>query len=443
MSGILSPAARLAALPEEQRSAVLAGMDTATLEALEHAWPFWARPDQLPPPGDWRTWLVLAGRGWGKTKTAAEWVRAQVESGKRRQIGIIGPTADALRRIQVEGPSGILACCPLADRPSFEPSTRRIVWPDGQVCHLFSAEEPDRLRGPNLDAAWCDEITSWANLESCWDMLNMALRLPGPQSDAPQMIVTTTPRPLPLLKAIMAASSTIITRGRTMDNAANLDASTLRYLQDRYGGTTLGRQELDGELLNDVEGALWNRAMLEECRVQAMPELKRIVVAIDPAGGAGRGNDETGIIVAGLGLDGHGYVLTDASGKYSPEGWARRAVDAYRSHRADRIVAEQNFGGSMVESTIRTIDQRVPIRMVHASRGKMVRAEPVVALYEQRKIHHVGNFPALEDQLCQWQPNAGMASPDRLDAMVWAFTELALGVQPRPTRFIHLNIMGR
>ena len=429
---VLSPAHLVAALPEDQRLTLLAGMTPSEIDQLHYAWRFWARPDQLPPirpaghPG-WRTWLLLAGRGFGKTRTGAEWVREQAESGKRMQIGVIGPTSDAVRRIQVEGPSGILAVCPPNARPSYEPSTRRIVWPSGCVAHLFSAEEPDRLRGPNLDACWLDELAAFANMESVWDMTQMALRMPGPKGDAPQIVVSTTPKPSPLLKAIIAAPSTVITKGKTNDNAVNLDASTLKYLQERYGGTTLGRQELDAEMLDDVEGALWNRAMLDECRVQKVPDLRRVIVSIDPAGGSGASNDETGIIVAGIGADGHGYVLTDASGRYSPEGWARRAIACYHTHSADRIVAEQNFGGAMVEATMRAVDRRVPIKMVHASRGKAVRAEPVVALYEQRKIHHVGNFPVLEDQLCGWAPNSGAASPDRLDALVWAFSELSLG----------------
>jgi phage terminase large subunit-like protein len=439
-----SAAARLALLPEEQRGVLLAGLSAEELTALDNAWPFWARPDQLPPAGDWRTWLILAGRGWGKTRTGAEWVRSQAESGKRRQIGIIGPTADAVRRVQIEGPSGILAISPAIFRPSYEPSTRRLVYPNGCTCHIFSAEEPDRLRGPNLDAAWADEITSWANLSDAWDMLSMALRLPGAKGDAPQVCVTTTPKPLPTLKAIMKATSTVVTRGRTVDNALNLDTSTLRYLNERYGGTTLGRQELDAEMIDEAEGALWNRALIEENRRQRAPEtMRRVVVAVDPSGGAGRGNDETGIIVAGLGDDGHVYVLGDASGKLSPDSWARRAVDAYHHHKADRIVCEQNFGGAMVESTIRSVERNVPIKMVHASRGKAVRAEPVVALYEQGKAHHVADLPGLEDQLCQWEPNSGMASPDRLDALVWAVTELALGDQAKPVRFVHIPFMWR
>lgn len=422
----VSPAQCLASLGATEQAELLSGLDPEALAALDADWRFWARPEQLPPDGDWRTWLILAGRGWGKTRTLSEWVRAEAESGRRRQIGIVGPTADAVRRTQVEGPSGILAVSPASFRPDYEPSTRRITWPNGCVAHLFSAEEPDRLRGPNLDAAGCDEIVAWANMEATWNNLQLALRLPGPKGDAPRAVISTTPKPLPLLKSIMKASSTLITRGRTMDNAANLDASTLQFLQDRYGGTSLGRQELEGELIEDAEGALWSRGMIEAGRVPKAPEtLKRVVVAIDPAGGNGRGNDQTGIVVAAIGHDDHVYVLADCSGKFSPEGWARAAVNAYRDYQADRIIAEQNFGGAMVASTIRAVSATVPVKLVHASRGKAVRAEPVVAMYEQRKVHHAGYFPALEDQLCQWEPGAGMASPDRLDALVWAVSELS------------------
>lgn len=344
----------------------------------------------------------------------------------------------------VEGPSGILAISPPDFRPAYEPSTRRIVWPNGCVAYTFSAEKPDRLRGPNLDAAWADEIAAFPALEAVWDMLQMALRLEGPRGDPPQVVVTTTPKPLPLLKNITAAPTTVITKGRTADNSANLDASTLKYLQDRYGGTTLGRQELEAEMLDDVEGALWSRKLIDECRVATPPDLKRIVVAIDPAGSSGPNSDETGIVVAGTGADGHNYLLADLSGKYSPERWARRAIDAFRMHRADRILCEQNFGGAMVESTLRAVDSSVPITMVHASRGKAVRAEPVAALYEQHRCHHVGNFPELEDQLCQWEPNSGMASPDRLDALVWAISDLALGLPPaRPAYRTYVNFMER
>jgi phage terminase large subunit-like protein len=275
-------------------------------------------------------------------------------------------------------------------------------------------------------------------------MLQLALRIPGPKGDAPRVVVSTTPKSLPLLKAILAAPSTAITKARTMDNAANLDASTVEYLQKRYGGTTLGRQELDAELLDDVEGALWNRALLDACRVPVQPaDFRRIVVAIDPAGGSAKSNDQTGILVVAAGRDGHAYVLADMSGRYSPEGWARQAVSAYRGFRADRIIAESNFGGAMVEATIRQVDRNVPVKLVHASRGKQVRAEPVVALYEQHRVHHVGILPELEDQLCQWGPAEGGPSPDRLDALVWGISELMVEKQPQPLRVIRTNFMAR
>jgi phage terminase large subunit-like protein len=434
----MTNAATLAELPESERLALLSGLTKAQLEELQYYWPFWARDDQLPPPGNWRTWLMLGGRGAGKTRSACEWVRAEIEAGKRCQVGIIGPTADAVRRTQIEGPSGLLSVCPPWNRPTYEPSTRRVTWESGAVCHLFSAEEPDRLRGPNLDAAWADEITSWANAAACWDMLMMCLRVPGPKGDAPQAVVTTTPKLQALLKAIVAAPSTVITRAKTSDNAANLDPSTLAYLLAKYGGTTLGRQELDAELLEDAEGALWNRALISASRVIRVPcDLRRVVVGVDPAGGSSKTNAETGIIAAGLGINGEIYVLSDASGRYSPDNWGRRAVETYENHNADRIVCETNFGGEMVTATLRAVAPNVPVKPVHASRGKVVRAEPCVALYEQHKVHHVGEFPDLEDQLCGWCPAESGPSPDRLDALVWALTELSLPIA-RPAQQMHV-----
>ncbi len=444
MTAGASAAARMAALPEGTRREVLGSLPPDALEALTFAWPFWARPDQLAPDGAWRTWLLLGGRGSGKTRAASEWIRAEVEAGQRTQLAIIGPTADAVRRIQIQGPSGILATASPWCRPEFEPSTRRLVWPNGAIGHLFSAEEPDRLRGPNLDGAWCDELTSYADAAAVWDMLSMALRLPGPKGDAPRVLISTTPKPIPLLKSIIAASSTVITRARTADNAPNLDASTLRYLNEKYGNTSLGRQELDAELIEDAEGALWSRALIETTRVRSAPEvLRRIVVAVDPAGTSNKGSDETGIVVCARGDDGHGYVLADLSGKFSPEGWARRAIDAFRRHKADRIVAEVNFGAAMVETTLRAVDLSVPFKALHASRGKAQRAEPVVALFEQNRAHIVGHLTALEDQLAQWEPNSNMASPDRLDAMVWGLTELLVENQAKPARWTRLNFMAR
>jgi phage terminase large subunit-like protein len=436
---MIETARQLATMPEADRLAVLGTFTAPELEALQYEWPLWARIDQLPPPGDWRTWLLLGGRGSGKTRSAAEWVRAEVESGRRGRLALIGPTAEAIRRDMVEGVSGILAVAPPWCRPNHEPSTRRLVWPNGAIAHLFSAEEPDRLRGPNLDGYWADELAAWQAPEGLWSNLQMALRLPGPRGDAPRGVVSTTPRPIPLLRSIMKAPSTALTRSRTKDNSANLDPATLEYLDARYGGTTLGRQELDAELLEDLEGALWTRGMIEASRVAKEPdEFRRIVVAIDPAGGASKTNDETGIIAAGATSDRHVYILRDASGRFSPDGWARRAVDLFQSLRANGIVCESNFGGEMVRATIRSVAPYLPVKMVHASRGKQVRAEPVVALYEQRRVHHVGAFPELEDQLCQWDPMHSTSSPDRLDALVWAITELALTAPPAKVWPLHM-----
>jgi phage terminase large subunit-like protein len=420
---------RLAELSRGARRAVLADLTPGEQEALQHSWEFWARADQLPPPGAWRCWLMCSGRGAGKTRAAAEFIRAEVEAGRHTSIAIVGPTALAIRRDMIEGGSGLLAIAPNDFRPEFQPSSLRIVWPQtGAVAHLLSSEESDRIRGLNVSLAWCDELCSWANAQATWDMLQLALRIPGPRGDAPRICVSTTPKPSPLLKAIMVAETTVVTTARTDDNRANLDPATLAYLHERYGGTRLGRQELDAELLLDAEGALWSRDLLEACRVRpdAQPaRYTRIVVAIDPPGGASKTSAEAGIVVAGRGADGHVYVLADLSARMSPEQWARIAVNAYKGWKADRIVAEQNFGGLMVESTIRAVDGAVPVKMAVASRGKQVRAEPIAALFEQHRAHLVGSFPELEDQLCTWDPAETGPSPDRLDALVWACTELS------------------
>ena len=442
-------AARLAGLSQDERSAVLGSMPEASLKRLPYLWELWARPDQMPPPRnrdgypDWRTWLLLAGRGAGKTRTASEWVRSEIEAGRRVQIGVVGPTADAVRRVQVEGPSGLLSVSPDWDRPTYEPSTRRVLYPNGAVVHLFSAEEPDRLRGPNLDGFWGDEITSWNNAPAVWDMLQMCVRIPGPKGDSPCGIISTTPKQQPLLRAIMASPSTVITRAKTSDNAANLDTSTLTYLNDKYGNTRLGRQELDAELLEDAEGALWTRQQIEDCRTYRLPAMKRVVIGIDPAGSSNRDSDETGIIGCGVGHDARGYVLADASGKYTPDGWARAAIGLYRSLKADRIVVEKNYGGDMVLATLRAVDPSVPVKMVTATRGKAVRAEPCSALYEQNRVSHVGAFPKLEDQMATWSPNEPGSSPDRVDALVWALTELMVQPQPAPAQFFYFNLLGR
>ena len=416
---------RLLALPESDRRELLVDLSPDDLLALQFQWEVWARHDQLPPPGAWRIWALIAGRGAGKTRSAAEWVRSNVEAGRRRSIGIIGPTADTLRRDVVEGESGLLRIAPPWCTPQHEPSQRRIVWPNGAVAYLLSTEEPDRIRGVNLDCFWGDELTSWNKPGVCYDNLQFALRIRGPMGDAPAGVISTTPKRHALLKLVLADPATVVTRASTFDNAANLDPAALDFFRRRYEGTTLGRQELYAEVLDDIEGAMWNRDMLDKARVQVEPEtFKRVVVAIDPAGASHKGSAETGIVAAGLGQDGHIYVLRDNSGRYSPEGWAARATQLYEDLKANYIVVEKNFGGEMVTATLKATGSRAKVRVVTASRGKAIRAEPVVGQYEQGRVHHVGVFPELEDQLCSWDPTGNDPSPDRLDALVWAVTEL-------------------
>lgn len=439
----MSLAARVAGMDETARAKFYADLSEKEIEALEWTWEFWARADQLPPEGSWRCWCLLGGRGSGKTRSASEAVRAEVEAGRRKHIAIIGPTADALRRVQIEGPSGLLAVCPPWSRPEYEPSIRRLTWSNGATASIFSGEEPDRLRGMNADFAWIDELCSMPSGEEVLIMLQMALRLPGPLGHPPKMIVTTTPRNLGFFRSLLASPSTVISRSKTSDNVGNLDADTVAFLNERYGGTSLGRQELDAELIADSEGALWTRDLIERTRVKTAPEhFKRVIVAIDPAGGSGRTNDETGLIVAGRSAEGHGYILADLSGRYTPQQWATKAIEAFRRHKADRIVAETNFGAAMVENTLRTVWPGVPFRGVRASRGKAIRAEPIVALFEQGKAHVVGQQPQLEDQMCSWEPLTSRESPDRIDAMVWALTELML-TSGAPARRIFLDVFSR
>src|SRR6266446_6271167 len=370
----ISDAARLASLPPKQYEKIVNDFSDDDLEALESEWPFWARPNQLTPPGDWRAWLLLAGRGFGKTRTGAEWVRSQVATGKRR-IALVAPTAADARDVMIEGESGLLAISPPLDRPIYEPSKRRVTWPNGAIATAYSADEPERLRGPQHDAAWCDELGAWRYPEA-YDMLLFGLRL----GDDPRLVVTTTPRPIKIIREMIADPTVVVTRGSTYDNRANLAPAFLSQIIRRYEGTRLGRQELDAELLDDVPGALWTRALIEAARPPMkfiMPDLIRIVVAIDPAMTSGEDADETGMIVAGKDAQGRGYVLADLSGHYTPTEWARTAIAAYRAHGADRVVAEVNAGGEMVENTLRVIDPNVSYSPVHAMRGKVVRAEPI------------------------------------------------------------------
>lgn len=364
----------------------------------------------------------MAGRGWGKTRTGAETILDLVETGKYSAVGLVARTVGDVRAVMVEGvKSGLLAC---ARRRGYEllyePSKRKITWPDGPVAFTYSGDKPDQLRGPEHDLLWADEFAAWRYPEA-WDMALMGLRI----GERPLALATTTPRPVAHVRELVADPGTFLTRGRTLDNAANLSDVALKKLLTKYEGTRLGRQELDAELLTDVPGALWTHTLIEKYRVRKAPSMKRIVVAIDPAVTSHEGSNETGIVVCGLGEDGHGYVLSDVSLRARPRKWAQVAIDAFELWKADRIIGESNNGGEMIEETLRTINQRIAYKNVHASRGKRTRAEPVSSLYEQGRVHHVGVLAELEDQMCTWVPDEEQ-SPDRLDAAVWALTELML-----------------
>lgn len=395
-------------------------LSPAEAEQFRYDWRLFRRAAQIPPEWGWRVWLILAGRGFGKTRTGSEWIREEVRTGRAGRVALVGRTAADVRDTMLEGDSGILTITPKAERPTYVASKRRLTWPNGATATCYSAEEPDRLRGPNHDLAWSDEVAAWRYSEA-WDQLMFGLRI----GSNPRVIATTTPRPTKLIRTLIEREDVAVTSGSTYDNISNLSPSFVAEMKSRYEGTRLGRQELHAELLTDVQGALWTPGMIEDGRLSEAPPLKRIVVAIDPAASAGEDSDETGIIVAGIGEDGKGYVLDDKSMRASPNDWASAAIQAYHFYKADRIVAESNQGGDMISHTIRTIDGNVPIKLVHASRGKRTRAEPVAALYEQQRVHHVGMFAALEDQLTTWTGDTN--SPDRLDALVWALTELMVG----------------
>ena len=437
-----SGAAWLASATPEQVEEFLGGLSDATLAALPWIFEFWALPHQLPPEGAWRTWVIMGGRGAGKTRAGAEWVRAEVEgsrpqdAGRSRRVALVGETIDQVREVMIFGQSGILACSPPDRRPEWQAGRRRLVWPNGAVAEVYSAHEPDSLRGPQFDAAWVDELAKWKKAEETWDMLQFALRL----GSHPRQVVTTTPQNIGVLKAILRNPSTVITHAPTEANRAHLAASFLEEVRSRYKGSRLERQELDGVLLEDAEGALWTHAMLEAARVSGPGRLDRIVVAVDPPVTGRASSDECGIVVAGVRMEGPPQdwvvtVLEDATvAGASPQGWAEAVVAAYRRHGADRIVAEVNQGGDLVTGLIRSIDGGAPLRAVRASDGKVARAEPVAALYEQGRVRHVPGLDALEAQLCRMtlQGYDGKGSPDRVDALVWAVTELVLAPQGRP-----------
>jgi phage terminase large subunit-like protein len=400
---------------------------------LEYEWDFWQRTDQRPPLGDWRTWFVMAGRGFGKTRMAAEYVRAAAEADGSLRIALVAATLHEARSIMIEGESGLLSIAPDEKRPTWEPSLKRLVWPTGAIANVFAASEPEALRGPEHHLAWADEVAKWEKGTDAWDNLMMTMRL----GEEPRIVATTTPRAVPLVRRLLKEGGIAITRGAMEANRAHLPDSFREAMQEVYGKARLGRQELLGEFLEDAEDALWTRDLMERCRVKGAPEMRRIVIGVDPPASAG--GDACGIIAVGKGADGKAYVLADHSVKgRSPEGWARAVSTAALVWGADRVVAEANNGGDMVVSTLQAADVAMPVKKVSASRGKVARAEPVAALYEAGKAFHIGAFPELEDELCGLISGGGYEgpgrSPDRADALVWAMSELMLGKRANEPR---------
>ncbi len=416
-------------------------MDQTEKNGFKYLWDYNARAEQLPPPSDWRIWMIMAGRGFGKTRSGAEWVWMIADANPDARIALVSSSLAEARAVMVEGESGLLAISRPGHRPHYEPSLHRIRFRNGAQAQLFSAAEPEGLRGPQHSHAWCDEIGKWplANDRAmrCWENLQLGLRL----GHDPRIAVTTTPRAVPLVQRIVAQAAAgqevVISRGSTKDNAEHLADRFIEAIASEFGGTQLARQEIEGELLEDIEGALWTRSLLEHVREHGpAPENVRVVVAVDPPASAH--GDECGIIVAALGADGNGRVLADCSmGGAAPALWAQRVAEAAREWNADRVVAEANQGGAMVESVLRAADHTLPVKLVHASRGKVARAEPVAALYAAGRVRHAGMFARLEDQLCGLLVGGSYAgpgrSPDRADALVWALTELLLGKTMRPS----------
>lgn len=405
---------------------ILSELSNDEVNALLYDWKFWARPAQLEPASrDWSVWLVLAGRGFGKTRTGAEWVREKVESGNYNRLALVGETAADVRDVMIEGESGILSISPPWNKPIYKASLRRVEWPNGAIATTYSGVEPDQLRGPQHDAAWVDELAKFRYPQETWDNLELGLRL----GNHPVCLATTTPKNIKIVKELILDEQTIVTSGSSYDNISNLPQKFIQRIIKKYEGTRLGEQELYAKILEDNPNALWSRELLDKYRVFKAPELVRIAVAIDPSTTSEATSAETGIVIAGVDSAGQGYVIDDSSLRAKPNDWAMKAIAGYYKMNADIIVGEANNGGDMIETIIRNIDPNIPYKKVHASRGKYTRAEPVSMLYEQGKVHHVGSYSDLEDQMCNWIP--GEKSPDRLDALVWALTELMLtGKQP-------------
>ena len=430
----------IALLPESKRIEAINNLSDDQADELLYDWDYRARPKQLPPDWDWYIWLLLSGRGGGKTRVGAEMVRKWAKEGYS-PIALVGETKADVRDTMVEvGDSSILKISPPDFRPNYESSKRRLTWPNGVIGIIYSGDEPEQLRGPQHMKAWVDELAKFKYPGDAWANLMFGLRI----GDNPQSVVTTTPKPIKIIKELISDSTTAVTRGHTLENQDNLSPTFLKYILGKYEGTRLGRQELAGEILDDNPDALWQRDQIDALRVRETPKLHRVVVAVDPAVSVSETSSETGIIVAGIAWIGetlHGYVLADLTIKGTPDQWANAAVTGFKQNSADRIVGEVNNGGDMVEYTVKTVDSNVPFKKVHASRGKYTRAEPVSALYEQSRVHHVGFFGELEDQLCEWVP--GDTSPDRLDALVWAFTELMLEeMEPEETTVVYDSMRG-
>ncbi len=431
----------IASASTQARREFLVSLSHAELRGLPYMFEFWALPHQMPPEGDWKTWVIMGGRGAGKTRAGAEWVRAQVEGarpgdpGAAKRVALIGETYDQARDVMVFGDSGIMACSPPDRKPRWLAEKRMLVWPNGAEAKVFSAHDYEALRGPQFDAAWVDELAKWPKAEDAWDMLQFALRL----GDDPRQVVTTTPRDVPVLKRVLGAESTVVTQAGTRENRVNLAASFLEEVEAQFGGTQLGRQELDGVLVEELEGALWTRAALAEAGELDVPEVDRIVVAVDPPVTSKRSSDACGIVVVGIKFaaakrDWRAVVLEDASlERASPVEWARRVVEMYHKHEADRVVAEVNQGGDLVEEMVRQVDGSVSYQPVRATRGKVIRAEPVAALYEQGRVAHARGLEKLEAEMLLMLRSgfAGRGSPDRVDALVWGLTDLMIRGAPQ------------
>lgn len=417
----------LAGLDRADQIRILKQLSRPQLRTLNNAWRYWAHPGQLAPPGAWRVWLIRAGRGFGKTRAGAEWVSAMARAHPKARIALVGATEEDVRRVMIEGEAGLLSVAHGGERISYRRTDGVLEFHSGAVAAIFSAAAPEKLRGPEHQIAWCDELAKWRYGDAAWDNLMLGMR----QGADPRVVVTTTPRAVPLMQRVMGAAGTIETRGSSHDNP-HLPEAFLEAIEAQYGGTRLGRQEIAGELIEDLDGALWTRAMLDDCRVAVAPETVRVVVAVDPPAGSADGSgDACGIVAVALGRDGRGYVLEDASiAGCSPEGWARAVVACAARHGADRVIAEKNQGGQMVASVLFAADAALPLALVHAKDGKGARAEPVATLYERGKVAHVGVFPELEAELCGLLVGGAYRgagrSPDRADALVWALTELMI-----------------